>query len=394
MFKLVRRVVVGAVLVMAAVASGAFFILRASLPERNVVYTMEGLQASVDVQFDEYGIPRIHAQTREDAFRALGFVTAQERLFQMDLLRRRSGGRLAGILGSSLLGSDRWHRIMGFEQVAAAIVARLPDNQKVILNAYVGGINQAMERMTVLPFGFLVLGYRPEPWRIEDSLLVVLGMFETLTWRRGDKERMATVMEAALGPKILAFFTPASDRYADSISGNSIARRPPQPLPREELAALCCLSALNIKQDWLGNPASLRVLMDGWWVWPRLGMGGQYWRTTCICSCGCPIFGIARKCMSWEPCCQESPSRGYHCLSPVPIVILLGDLPVWRAISWILFYSMWIEKTRSFTGLLPALPGSACTRRRFALKGGLISPSTFAPPVGDPYYLTRCWANR
>jgi penicillin amidase len=199
---------------------------------------MSGFQAPVDVEFDRYGIPRIYAQTHQDAFRVLGFVTTQERLFQMDLLRRHSGGRLAEVLGDSLLESDRWHRTMGFEQIAEAIVARLPDDQRVALNAYVKGVNQAMERMKVLPFEFLVLGYRPEPWRMEDSLLVVLDMFEPLTWQHGDKERMATVMEAALGTRLLAFFTPDSDRYTDSVSANSIARRPPQPLPREALASL------------------------------------------------------------------------------------------------------------------------------------------------------------
>ncbi|WP_051928064.1 penicillin acylase family protein [Nitrosococcus oceani] len=264
MFKLARRAVVGAVLVMAAVAGGVFFILWASLPERDVVYTMDGFQAPVEVEFDRHGIPRIRAQTREDAFRALGFVTVQERLFQMDLLRRRSGGRLAEILGHPLVESDRWHRTMGFEQIAEAIMARLPADQKAALNAYVGGINQAMKEMVILPFEFLALGYRPEPWRMEDSLLVVLGMFEMLTWRLGDKERMATVMEAALGPNILAFFTPDSDRYADRVSGNSIARRPPQPLPRKELAAL--LPERSQPQTGLVAVAGIVAGSNGWLV--------------------------------------------------------------------------------------------------------------------------------
>lgn len=273
MFKLMRSIVVGAVLVMVAVAGGAFFILWASLPERDVVYSMDGFQAPVEVGFDQHGVPRIRAQTREDAFRALGFVTAQERLFQMDLLRRRGSGRLAEVLGHRLLESDRWHRTMGFEQIAEAIMARLPDDQKAALNAYAGGINQAMKEMVILPFEFLALGYRPEPWRMEDSLLVVLGMFETLTWRLGDKERMATVMEAALGSKILAFFTPDSDRYADRVSGNSIARRPPQPLPREALAAL--LPERSQPQAGLVGDSGIVAGSNGWLVGPSKTQDGR-----------------------------------------------------------------------------------------------------------------------
>lgn len=70
---------------------------------------------------------------------------------------------------------------------------------------------------------------------MEDSLLAVLGMFEDLTWSIGRKEQMVTVMEAALGPKITTFLTPESDRYADLVSGDSIAR-PSMPWPREELS--------------------------------------------------------------------------------------------------------------------------------------------------------------
>lgn len=271
--RLVRNVAVATVLAVIVAVGGAFLILRASLPERDVAYAMAGFHAPVDVEFDRHGIPRIRAATREDAFRALGFVTAQERLFQMDLLRRRSAGRLAEILGAPLLKSDRWHRAMGFGQVAADIVARLPDDQKGVLTAYIGGINQAMEKAKVLPFEFLALGYRPEPWRAEDSLLVVLGMFETLTWGLGEKERMTTVMEAALGPEILAFFTPDSDRYADSVAAGSIARRPPQPLPREALAAL--LSGSSRRQAGLVGVSEVVAGSNGWLVGPKKTRDGR-----------------------------------------------------------------------------------------------------------------------
>lgn len=273
MFKWIGRFAAGTVLAVAVVAGGAFFILWASLPERDVVYAMKGFQAPVSVEFDRHGIPRIQAQTREDAFRALGFVTAQERLFQMDLLRRRSSGRLAEILGPPLLESDRWHRTMGFQQVAEAIAAALPDDQKVLLKAYGDGINQAMAETTVPPFEFLALGYRPELWRMEHSLLVVLGMFETLTWRLGDKERMGTVMEAALGAKLLAFFTPDSDHYADSIAGNSVAQRPPQPVPRRELATL--LSERAQPQPGLVGAAGIVAGSNGWLVGPSKTRDGQ-----------------------------------------------------------------------------------------------------------------------
>jgi penicillin amidase len=263
-FRLIGRVSIGIFVTIGIVAVGAFLVLRASLPEKDMVYEMTGFRSSVDVKFDQHGVPRIIAASREDAYRALGFVAARDRLFQMDLLRRRSAGRLAEILGAPLLESDRWHRTMGFGQVAAAIAARLPDDQKVILDAYVGGINQAIEKTRVLPFEFLVLGYRPEPWRVEDSFLVVLGMFENLTWRVGEKERMVTVMEAALAPEVLAFLTPDSDRYANSVVKNSSARRPPQPLPQNALAKL--LKETSEYQAGLVGEPDIVAGSNGWLV--------------------------------------------------------------------------------------------------------------------------------
>ena len=103
-----------------------WFMLRASLPVLDGELEIKGLAAPVQVEFDTLAIPRIEARTREDAFRALGFVAARDRLFQMDLIRRKSAGTLAEVLGAALVESDRWHRVMGFEQVAKAVLEKLP----------------------------------------------------------------------------------------------------------------------------------------------------------------------------------------------------------------------------------------------------------------------------
>jgi penicillin amidase len=175
--------------------------LYLSLPIRDGEFAVAGLGAPVSIEFDDYGIPRIAAETREDAFPALGHVTAGDRLFQMDLLRRATGGRLAEVFGPEALASDELHRRMGFEPVARAIFERLPPAQRAVLRAYSRGVDQTFS--TVPPFEFLLLGYRPEPWRPEDSLLIVLGMYETLTYG-GDQEAMATVMEATLPAPLMA----------------------------------------------------------------------------------------------------------------------------------------------------------------------------------------------
>ncbi len=211
--------------------------MQESLSSPKGEYRLPNLSSQVTVAFDEKGIPTISAKSREDAFRALGFVTARDRLFQMDLLRRHMAGRLAEVMGSALKEPDRRHRVMGFEQVAGAIVQRLPQDQKRVLEAYVEGVNQAMDSLVVLPPEFLLLGYRPSAWRPEDSLLVVLGMEEDLGWT-GDAEFRASIMEAALPKSVMKFFMPPIDHYTDRLLNGKASAMPLPSIPENELSAL------------------------------------------------------------------------------------------------------------------------------------------------------------
>lgn len=225
------------------------YLLCSSLPTLDGIQKMTGLHAGASVEFDAFGIPRIHAETRPDAFRILGFVTASDRLFQMDLLRRRAAGSLSEVLGPSTLDSDRWHRVMGFQQVASEILQTLPSDQREALRAYAEGVNQAIAQFRVLPFEFLLLGYRPAPWRLEDSLLVVLEMYADLSWSRykEKRERDSTLMESVLPPEVTAFFTPKTDPFTETLFGENHPRSPvaapvsmpsEPPIPTEALADL------------------------------------------------------------------------------------------------------------------------------------------------------------
>ncbi|POZ52012.1 penicillin acylase family protein [Methylovulum psychrotolerans] len=206
------------------------------LPDSDIKADLKGLSAPAYSEIDNYGIPTIHANNKEDAFLLLGFITARDRLFQMDLLRRHMAGRLAEVMGPELKNTDRWHRVMGFEQVAHAIVERLPQEQKRVLEAYALGVNQAIKSLAVLPPEFSLLGYNPSAWRPEDSLLVILGMEEDLGWT-GDEERMTTVMEAALPKSVTQFFLPPVDLYTTRLLNGKASTAIPS-IPTKELSAL------------------------------------------------------------------------------------------------------------------------------------------------------------
>jgi penicillin amidase len=212
-------------------------VIKGPLPQRAGTIELSGLRADVRVEFDERRVPHINAANRADAFLALGFVTAGDRLFQMDLLRRQPAGRLAEIFGAGLVEEDRWNRIMGFNYLAPAILARLPAPQREVLSAYAAGVNQAMEKALLFPVEFTLLGYRPEPWCPEDSILVMLAMHAMLSWSE-EQERTASVMRKALPLGVVELLTPQNDCYNDRLSASDSTSCGTDRLPLAELAVV------------------------------------------------------------------------------------------------------------------------------------------------------------
>ncbi len=202
-----------------------------SLPSLDGEFKLAKLSSSASVDTDSHGIPLINASNRIDAARVLGYVTARDRLFQMDLMRRKSAGRLAEIFGEMAVKSDLQSRTYGFNVRARQILSKQPAIHRQYLEAYADGINSYLLQNSSLPFEFKVLGYQPEPWQAEDCLLVVLGMFENLTAWVERSERMLSIMEHTLSPEVLAFLTPDSDRFTDDLMKYTKSLRPPQGIP-------------------------------------------------------------------------------------------------------------------------------------------------------------------
>ena len=146
-----------------------------------------GLQDRVTVRRDERGIPYIQAANDHDLYFAQGYVTASDRLWQMDVFRRNARGELAEIFGSTALEEDKRHRTVGFTQVAEAEVAQATPQALGILEAYAAGVNAYIASLDEksMPPEFQLLQYKPKPWKAADSLLVVKNFFEalSLSWR-------------------------------------------------------------------------------------------------------------------------------------------------------------------------------------------------------------------
>src|SRR5690348_18244458 len=127
--------------VVVVIAASGWFYLRSSLPQTDGTIVVSGLSAPVTISRDAHGIPTIVAKTDTDAAFALGYVHAQDRLFQMDLMRRYGAGRLAEWFGAAALPADRFTRTLGLYHAAEAQYAHLSPTVRGILDAYVAGVN-------------------------------------------------------------------------------------------------------------------------------------------------------------------------------------------------------------------------------------------------------------
>lgn len=157
--------------VLGAVAVFGTRLVKKSLPPTSGEESLAALSQPVTVQRDEYGVPHIFAQNENDLWRAAGYVAAQDRLWQMDITRRAVRGTLSEILGEATLPQDKFLRTWGFYRLAKRLAENLSPESRRILQAYAEGVNAFIEEnKSRLPIEFSILQYKPEPWKIEDSI--------------------------------------------------------------------------------------------------------------------------------------------------------------------------------------------------------------------------------
>ncbi|MGC2792466.1 MAG: penicillin acylase family protein, partial [Candidatus Sulfotelmatobacter sp.] len=193
------------VLLVAAVVAFAYFVARSALPQLDGNLALKGLSAPVKVTRDSHGVPAIEAATLEDLFLAQGYVTAQDRLWQMDIMRRFAAGELSEILGEDTLKIDREQRILGLRAAARKSLQMASARDRVYFDAYARGVNAFIESHTgSLPVEFRILKYRPKPWQAEDSIVIANQMVKDLNYYTfGDTLAHEKIL-AKLGPELTA----------------------------------------------------------------------------------------------------------------------------------------------------------------------------------------------
>jgi penicillin amidase len=170
---------------LAALLAGVYLYLRQSLPKTEGEIRLAGVTAPVEILRDRYGIPHIFAASLEDASFALGYVHAQDRLWQMEMSRRIAAGRVAEVVGAAGLETDRFLRTLGVRRSAEANLRTLDAETRRQLDAYAAGVNAFLASDPVLPPEFWLTGARPEAWTPADSA----GWVKMMAWDLGGNWR-------------------------------------------------------------------------------------------------------------------------------------------------------------------------------------------------------------
>jgi penicillin G amidase len=237
-----------------ALGLGLGWLSRRRLPITDGELRLPGLQAAVDVVRDRWGVPHIYAHNMHDLLMAQGFVHAQDRLWQMDANRRLVSGRLAEAVGRPALPVDRWMRTIGMRRAAQQDVAVISPQTLAQLEAYAQGINAYIEQGP-LPVEFALLGYRPEPWEVVDTLswIKMMAWVLSVNW---ETEVLRSQLVARVGPELAAQLeVPYLDRWPRILADGNPG-----------------LAAADAARPFTGPPAQAGLGSNNWVV--------AGWRTT------------------------------------------------------------------------------------------------------------------
>ncbi len=212
-------------IVIVAIAS-LWFAVRASLPQLDGDLSVSGLGESAHVVRDAIGVVTIRAASRRDAALATGFAHAQDRFFQMDLMRRLAAGELAAVVGEAAADYDARQRVHRMRHVARDVLEAASDAEREVVEAYAIGVNAGLRSLTVRPFEYLLLRAEPSEWRAEDTVLVVLAMYFRLHDERAERESNLGRLRDALPPEMFDFLTQAGTTWDAPLLGGPLHSLP------------------------------------------------------------------------------------------------------------------------------------------------------------------------
>lgn len=225
MLKFIRNTLLLILLLGAIAAAALWWMVQQSLPVLQGVQPA-AVKSAVTVSRDATGYLTVRAANFDDAAYSLGFSHAQDRFFQMDLLRRNAAGELAELFGNAALDTDKKRRIHRFRDRAESILAGLPAADQQTLARYTAGVNAGLQSLGMPPFEYLLLTSKPRPWQSADSLLVIFTMYLDLQETLGKDELAQGFLHQQVPADWYAFLTQHSARWQAAIDGSQVTELP------------------------------------------------------------------------------------------------------------------------------------------------------------------------
>ncbi len=206
--KILKKVIIVLIIIVVGFVTISYFWLRSTKPVYSGNLKLKGLEKEVEVIFDSYGVPHIYAQNANDAYMALGYLHAQERLFQMEMIRRVTSGRLAELLGEKYVDTDKTMLTLSIREMAKKSAdkyfADVDEPYKKETLAYLKGINSFIKNGT-LPIEFTLLNFEPEPFEPIDVYTAIGYMSLSFTSALSQEPIVTTILES-LGEEYLIDF--------------------------------------------------------------------------------------------------------------------------------------------------------------------------------------------
>jgi penicillin amidase len=211
--------------------SGIYLLFKGSLPSLSGSYPLKSLKDPVTIERDARGIPSLYGSSRLDIAQALGYIHAQDRFFQMDLLRRACAGELSELFGAAALEFDKSRRFHQMRSTAQFIFKHLKAEDKQLLETYTEGINSGLSSLSVRPFEYLLLWTEPQKWKPEDTVLVCLVLFFELQDSEGQLDRARGYMKTLLPDSVYNFFIHNGSAWEAALDSTNL---PLHPIPPSE----------------------------------------------------------------------------------------------------------------------------------------------------------------
>lgn len=270
--------------IIVVLAVGATLVVRSAFPQTSGTIHLAGPYGTITITRDLYGVPHIFANDDHDAFFAQGYVTAQDRLWQMEFNRRVAAGRLSEILGPSTADADAFLRTLGLKETAQSDVDKLSPALHAQMAAYADGVNAYIDsHKNSLPLEFRILGFTPEPWHISDSIAygkVVALSLDTTWYNKITRMDIMSQGGAAALQGLFPAYPNDNPTLIDSTGTNEIppatsetpftpaAMQPTSLTPQQQQASASVssrlIATLNNLRNMLGNAAAVEGSND--WV--------------------------------------------------------------------------------------------------------------------------------